>query len=147
MKPILEQLIDYYYSDEFNLNKGPLEDIKEYYIKLLNDRNIVYKTDGKGKLIAFIEFFLVNKEQAARLYYGEKFQPRDEDVTSGSICYINDIWINPENRLNGGSQIIRNLRRLAEKLHGKKSEVIFGKNGTRRPNKVEGRYKLFDGGG
>ena len=144
MKPILHQLVDYYYSDQSNDSaQSCKEEIEEYFKVLLEGNNIVYELDEDGELKALMEFFLVNEDQAKRLQSKEAFEPRVEDVKSGSICYINDIWIDIRHRNNGGFKIIKTLQTKAEEIHGKKATKIMGLNSHNR--RLNGKFKIFNG--
>jgi len=141
MDSILDQLIDYYYSDECSDEKQPLNGVTTYFRKLLDNNNIVYKTDKDGKLIAFMEFWLLNNEQAIRIIKGGKVRARDEDVSSGHICYIDDFWIAKEYRDRGSIKMFKELRDIAENIHNRKAESIMFKE-----LKYKKRIKVFKGG-
>lgn len=138
---ILSQFIQYYYSGECSDEKQEYDGVVKYFRKLLDNNNIVYKTDETGNMIAFMEFWLINPEQAQRIMDGGKIFPRDEDIMSGDICYINDFWVNQEYRKGNSIKIFKELRELAESLHQRKAESIMFKE-----LKYNKRFKVFKGG-
>lgn len=141
MSDILKQLLDYYYSDDCSNEKHPCDGVITYFRKLLESNNIVYKTDEEGNMIAFMEFWMLNMEQAQRIINGGRVRARDEDVTSGDICYIDDFWVAKEYRSKGNIKMFKELRCLAEKLHNRKAEAIMFKE-----LKYGKRLKVFKGG-
>ena len=138
MKPILDQLLDYYQSEALDKGRMPLDEMRDYFDILLKNNMIFYELDDQGNLMALMEIFFLDDSQAHRVVCDGHIYPRGENVTDGNICYVHDVWIRPDHRQNGGMKIIRGLRKKAEKKHGKKEGILLKEH-------KYGRFRLFDG--
>lgn len=138
----LEQLIAYYFEEEkLTPNKGNIRDSIEYYEKMLKDHNVTMLTDNNNNIIALMEVWVLSEEQFKRIVEDKGFYPRDENLTDGEIYFVNDLYIKPDHRHNGGMVMIRNMRRVMENIYGKKKVIVFSER------KNNDRYRTFQGGG
>jgi len=93
MKDIIKILGDVYYSGEWwSENKLSREDLDKYHEKLLNDGNIIYLSFG-NEFVGYIEFWRINYKQLGQIVCDKSWSAYCEDITSGNICYVNNIWI------------------------------------------------------
>lgn len=51
-----------------------------------------------GELHGYLEFFRINFEQFGRKVCDLPIYALEEDILNGNIAYINNMWINPEDR-------------------------------------------------
>lgn len=93
MRTIVDQLSEVYYKYEWwhknRLNKIELD---KYHIKLLDNNNIIYYEEN-GELLGYVEFWRINFEQFGRLICQCPFSAYLEDVQSGKIAYVANVWI------------------------------------------------------
>lgn len=95
---IVESLTDTYLNKEnWHKNKLSKEQSDEYHERLLVQGNILtYIKDGE--LVGYLEFWRINTEQLGRIVCGIPVYTDEEDILSGNISFINNMWINPDNR-------------------------------------------------
>ncbi len=111
---ILDQiLMDYYGPHYYSVNRLTKDQAICYFGKLLEDDNIVYLTRD-GQLTAWMETWYITEEQMKRVVNYDKFLPENEDIKSGDIAFIADLYINPSVR--GNIRTIFKLKRLAEEV-------------------------------
>lgn len=90
---VVEQLTYVYTNLEFwHTHKLSEEAANEYHKRLLMQGNIITVVDDKD-LLGYIEVWKINYEQLGRLLCGVKFYVYDEDIGSGNIAYISNMYI------------------------------------------------------
>jgi hypothetical protein len=80
---------------------------------LISKGNIIVKQYNL-KVVGYVEFWKVNAEQLKRILNKEPFDIGKEDIGSGDICHIHNIWIDGDYRGNG---VIRGFKEQLERLH------------------------------
>lgn len=94
---IEQQLTEIYYKEEWwQKNLMPEEEALKYHTKRFNDGNIVCYIEN-GKILGYYEAWCVNFEQWGRMVCGE-LVGFNEDVCSGKICVVNNVWIHKDHR-------------------------------------------------
>lgn len=95
---IINQLTDVYHNFEtWHKQKLTREQSNEYHERLMINGNILTYIKS-GELIGYLEFWRINFEQLGRLVCGQPVLTDIEDLLSGNIAYINNMWINPDDR-------------------------------------------------
>jgi hypothetical protein len=140
---ILTQIVESYLSPDYDPNCSLLDHdkAKEYFSNFLDSKNVLYLTEG-GWLIAWMEVWFLDEEQTKRVVLDkdDKFDPRSEDVLTGSVCYVSDIFIVKEHRGNDNN-IIWKLWKIAEEVHGRPEVITFERR------RLDSKFRVFKGGG
>lgn len=135
---ILDQILtDYYSPHYYSVNRVEKRQAVDYFELMLKNNNIVYLTKD-DKLTAWMETWYVNEEQMGRIVRYEYFTPEEEDVKSGDIAFIADLFIN--STVRGNIRTIFKLKKLAEAV--KMPRVILLEE-----FKNQQKFKTFRGGG
>jgi len=98
---VIDQLIEVYKNEEWWI-KDKIEDseIRKYYEKLIDQGNIlIYEVEGE--LLGYIEFWRINFEQFGRIICNDEFSAYIEDINSGNIGYVANVWIKKSHRRSG----------------------------------------------
>ena len=104
-----EQLCDIYYTQEdWHTHKMKLEDAKKYHRKLLGTENIIYYDEG-GKLLGYCEYWILTPEQFDRIKEGKYFSAYWEEIASGDIVYIANLWIQTKVRRSKVFKILQTM--------------------------------------
>lgn len=93
IKTIVEQLCDTYYLDEtWHHKRMNPEDAYAYHLHHIENGSIrVYQE--MGVVLGYYQLFKVNKEQAQRLVAKLPFNENIEDIKSGNIAYVHNLWV------------------------------------------------------
>ena len=87
----------YHEKEHWHKNKLSVEDANKYHERLLMNGNIItYVLDGE--LIGYLEFWRITYEQFGRLVCGDTINAMAEDLLTGEIAYINNMWISEDYR-------------------------------------------------
>lgn len=107
---LVEQLLDIYYKGEWwHKTFLPPEEARKYFTHLLDKGNIIIY-EINGKILGYVEFWRINYEQFGRIICGEEFSAYLEEVTNnGPICYLSNIWINPDFRNGSVLKLLRGM--------------------------------------
>jgi hypothetical protein len=90
---IAEQLTYIYLTQEcWHRNKLTEEQANEYHERLLMQGNILTSVID-GELKGYVEYWRINTEQLGRIIIGQPILTDTEDIVSGQIAYINNMWI------------------------------------------------------
>lgn len=102
MKSIIEQLYDIYINHEWwHKSKLSFDQFDLYTQKLISQGNLFYEVID-DKVVAYTEVWLINFEQFGRLICDAPFSAYEEDVTSGNLAYVANVWCD-ENYRRGDS--------------------------------------------
>jgi ribosomal protein S18 acetylase RimI-like enzyme len=114
---IIKQLLDIYYNEEFwHRNKMPYQTAYSYHKTMFDKGNIIVNVQDE-KVLGYVEFWLINEEQLSHILDDGKFCGDTEDTENGDICYVANMWIDPQYRNNG---IIKQFKReIFTKYKGK----------------------------
>lgn len=95
---IVVQLVDIYNEYEWwQKNKMPYEEAVKYHTKMFEQGNIqVYEV--LGKILGYVESWAINFEQWGRIVCHAPFCSYSEDVNSGNIAYVANVWVHPNYR-------------------------------------------------
>lgn len=110
---ILEQLVKVYQEEE-DYHSVKLSEEESYkYFKKLMDKDRIHTVTSNGELMGYIESWRVSFEQFGRLICQHTFSAYKEDVETGNIAYLSDIWIRQDERHGITFQILqRSFRKL-----------------------------------
>jgi ribosomal protein S18 acetylase RimI-like enzyme len=111
---ILDQLYDVYVNHETYLPKTLNRDqFFNYTDKLIRQGNIFFVLDGE-KVVGYTEVWKINFSQFGRLVCGEDIKAAEEDVSTGKLGYVANIWIAPEYRTGFGGMrnVVKEMRRM-----------------------------------
>jgi hypothetical protein len=141
---LVNDLNKVYYEEEWWHTKKISEDqASDYHRFMLRNGRIIYCSDEKG-LAGYMETWRVNFEQLGRLICHTEFFPMEEDIESGNICYLNNIWIREDQR---HTKIMRLLKVMCMEQN-KECEYFIGQALRKKcqPVKVFSRKELVNGG-
>jgi len=105
---ILSELRKVYNQEWWHTVKLDREELDKYHAKMINKGNLLYVWDNG--LVAYIEYWRINKEQLDQILVDDKWSAFNENTTTGDICYVANIWISPKYR--GDRMLDRNLKNL-----------------------------------
>jgi hypothetical protein len=95
---ILNQLWRIYIEEEpWHKTRLTREQFDLYTQKLIDLGNVVYFYD-EDKVIGYFEVWLVSFEQLGRIICGEVFCADGENISSGDIAYLANVWCGKEYR-------------------------------------------------
>ncbi len=95
---ISKQLTHIYLNQEdWHRFKLPEEEANQYHERLLMQGNIITYVEN-DELLGYLEFWRINFEQFGRLVCDVPILTDVEDITTGNIAYINNMWITPDKR-------------------------------------------------
>lgn len=90
-----EEITNIYLNSEWwHRYKLSEEQANEYHERLLLQGNILTYVVA-GELQGYLEYWRINHEQFGRLVCGKSVYVYDEDILSGNIAYINNMWVSP----------------------------------------------------
>lgn len=105
-KSLLDKLTEFYYLYEYK-EGGPLPLHEAYdviaHLLISNRYNIL---QYEGELVGYIEAWRVTENQLGKLLADEQLKIKEENISDGPLCYVNNIVIHPELR---GSRVINQL--------------------------------------
>jgi ribosomal protein S18 acetylase RimI-like enzyme len=102
---IVKQLVEVYkklHNDTLALTN--LE-ASRYYSQMLAHNRIQIELDNVN-VVGFIESWRLNYEQLGRVVCWKDFSALTEDVYSGNIAYVSDIWVDESKRKNGIEKLL-----------------------------------------
>ena len=134
----IDQLVRIYLDKEtwhkVKLSEG---EAKKYFQRVYDTGNIIIHSVG-DLVVGYVESWRVDKEGLERINNGT-FSAYLEDIGLGHICYLANIYIEPEFRFSG--TILDLKRQLMEKY--KDCTVIVGRETIAKSNR---RIRIFRGG-
>lgn len=106
---IVEQLTQVYLTKE-KWHKRYLseEEANKYHERLIMQGNIITYVDN-GELIGYLEFWRINYTQLGRILCDNPIITDVEDIISGDIAYINNMWIREDARGTEAFNILGNM--------------------------------------
>lgn len=105
---IISQLNEIYYREYYWApDKLDEETITRYNEKILNDGLLITVLDG-DVLCGYTEFWRLNFEQFGRIVCGHQLSPFDQDLQTGFIAYVANVYIRPEYRRGSVIKDMRN---------------------------------------
>lgn len=103
---IANQLTQIYESKEsWHKTKLSHDEANLYHERLLVNGNILTYVI-KGELKGYLEYWRLTPEQLGRLIIGDPIFTDVEDILSGPIAYINNMWIDEEYRNGDAFEIL-----------------------------------------
>ena len=106
---IIDEITQIYLNSEHHKTKLSEAEARRYYERSISlDLMQVYKQEGEIK--GYVEIWRINDEQLQRLLFDRPFDFYSEDLKSGPIAYIADVWIKSGER---SRSIIYKLYRMA----------------------------------
>ncbi len=94
---LAEQLTAIYHKEDWHKTRLTDEQANEYHERLLMQGNIITYVEN-DELLGYLEFWRINFEQFGRLLCDIPILTDVEDITTGNIAYINNMWITPDKR-------------------------------------------------
>lgn len=73
------------------------QDAIYYFEEMITRGNIIAEVEG-DELLGYVESWHINFEQFGRLVCKAPFWTFEENTTDGNICFLANIWINPDHR-------------------------------------------------
>jgi len=141
MESLAEKLTEIYLKKEtWHTSKLSKEDADLYHRTLLMMGQIfTYVSDNE--LIGYLEVWRINREQLSRLVLNEKVYALGEDISTGEIAYINNMWISPDER---GGHVFNTLSNLfLEKHKDANFFIAFRSTKHNKPMQVYKRDELI----
>lgn len=138
---LLDQFYDFYMTYEWWHKTRISKDKFFETIEMLMDKGSLIICEQDENLFGYVEFYMVNYEQLGRLVCNQEFFIGDEDINSGSICYVANVVIHPD---HVNSWVSKNLRqRFLEKTKGCKFLVETANRKSPKHVKVFDRTKIL----
>ena len=98
MIPILDQLWHIYQTEELwheiRLPEQDFKGVKQYLI----DKGLLWVEVHNGIVVGYMEVWKLQYAQWGRISCGELLYTYDEDLVSGNIAYIANLWISEAHR-------------------------------------------------
>ena len=139
---IIEKLNWVHYNEEWwNENKMSEIEATKYHEKMLRDVNILCYLDGT-ELIGYVEFWRISFAQFGKIICKAPFSAYLQDVTSGNIAYVANVWIDKEWR---GKKVYKELKLKFLSVNFK-CDYFVGEALRKKtqPVKVFNRSKFFE---
>jgi ribosomal protein S18 acetylase RimI-like enzyme len=90
---VLDQLWDIYTTKEWwHTTRLTRDEFYKYTDKLIHQGNIFYVCD-KERVVGYTEVWKITFEQFGRLVCGENIAASEEDVQTGKLGYVANVWI------------------------------------------------------
>lgn len=113
---IPEQLsLIYLELEHWHKEKLTYEESLSYFDHMLNSGNIITVCDGDF-VVGYVEFWRINYEQLGRLMCGEGLAAQAEDITTGNIAYVANIYILEHYRNAGVFKMLLSRFRIVNDL-------------------------------
>lgn len=108
----ISEKLSYVYINFENWHKSKLSyrDSLDYHNKYIESGNIKY-VEVEGHLLGYIEIWFINDSQLNRLKNKELFFNYEEDLISGDIIYVANMWIHHQFRDGRVLRIFKNILR------------------------------------
>lgn len=104
---VVNELVKVYFEHEWwQKEKLSEEEATDYHDCLLQKGRIVPLLLG-SELVGYVESWRINFEQFGRLLCHEPFSAMWEDVQTGKICYLANIWIRKDHRNSWAIKMLR----------------------------------------
>ena len=98
LESIVDQLVKIYYNEEWwQSKKLSQEEARRYHTTLLAKGRILYY-ENLGQLYGYVESWRINFHQLGELVCHRPFSAVVEDVSTGNICWLANVWINKKYR-------------------------------------------------
>jgi ribosomal protein S18 acetylase RimI-like enzyme len=93
-----KELVRFYRA--YNLVPSGLSDdeLTAYFIAMEHRKNLIVELDFEFAIIGFIELWRINYEQLGRIMVHGLIDAREEDTSSGPICFLANLAIHPDYR-------------------------------------------------
>lgn len=111
---VLDQLYDIYIKYEWwHQNRLSKYQFDHYTQKLIDQGNIFYVLEGE-KVVGYTEVWKINFEQFGRLVCGENITADGEDVSTGKLGYVANVWIDETYRNKFGTMdgVVKTMRKM-----------------------------------
>ena len=89
----IEQLNDIHQKEEFWLKKKMPEEESLRYHSTMHERGNIVTAERDGKVVGYFEVWKINFEQWGRIVCHAPISGYLEDVQSGNIAYVANVWI------------------------------------------------------
>ena len=129
----IAEKISYIYLEQEHWHKnklGPVEAV-EYHDKYIRSGNIIY-IEVYGVVLGYVEVWRINSYQLDRILTKVEFFNYEEDLLSGNIIYIANLFVHPKFR---DGTVLKELIKLVRNLVGNCKFVCW--------NKENGDFKMF----
>ena len=139
---IVQQLNKIYYEEEWWHNKRLSElEASRYHSAMLHHGRLKVILEEE-KVIGYVESWLISYEQFGKLICNAPFSPLEEDVVSGNIAYLANIWVRKDRRRGF---VIKQLVEAFKDMN-KDAEFFVGeaKRKKTQPVKVFNRKEFYD---
>lgn len=132
----VQQLNDIYFNEEtWHENKETLAGITNYHQIMLDNGSLLCYGEGE-QVLGYVEFWLINRDQLDIILRNEKFIAPFEDIKSGDICFVANLWIRNDHRKG---RVIKELKKDFDQST-KKAKYFCGMDTKDR------RFKLYKKG-
>lgn len=126
------------YLNETRFKTRLSEEEAEKYFRCLLDKGNIYTATKGGQLVGYIEYFKITEEQVKRIISGRGFHIGEEDITSGDICFVQDVWIDKNYR---GKEIWKELKNgLFERTKGCRLYIGEEQNTGKVKVRIHGKH-------
>lgn len=112
--PVLEQLYRIYVEGETYIpTRISKAEFFNYTDKLIRQGNIFFILDGE-RVVGYTEVWKINFDQFGRLLCGQDVSAEVEDVMTGKLGYVANIWVEPEYREGFGTMrgVVKAMRKM-----------------------------------
>lgn len=107
---LLDELTRFYHEIDVQV-ENPMtstEQIQRYHSWLIEKDLIRYVMPG-CRLFAYISYYRLSFEQLGRMVAHEDIDCYNEDLEHGPICWVTDVTISEEGKLNGAAKELKRL--------------------------------------
>ena len=103
---MINDLVRIYHEEEpWHQTKLSQEEAEKYFKVLLEKGRIITYTHEES-VVGYVETWRINYEQLGRIICKAFFSAYTEDVETGNICYVANIWVHKDFRW----KVLQNLR-------------------------------------
>lgn len=111
---VLDQLYDIYLTKEWwHTTRLTRDQFYTYTARLIEHGNIFYVMD-KEKVVGYTEVWKINFEQFGKLICGEPIHASENDVQTGKLGYVANVWIDEAYREKFGNMdgVVKKMRKM-----------------------------------
>ena len=120
---LIKELVKIYRFKSHHVTPLTKKQSTKYFTRALKDGSIYYKV-FKKRIIAYVEVWRLSFRQLEKLTL-KTFDYYNEDICSGDICYVADLYIDPDFRHTGM------IREMKKELFDTDFRMIAGKEAKR----------------
>lgn len=94
---MIQQLVDLYYEEPFQESLLTQAQAERYFAHMLS-AGCVATSSRDGQLVGYIEYWRISYDLFGRLLCNAPINIYEEDIVTGPVAYVADIYIKPQYR-------------------------------------------------